>query len=160
MSRFVPPALLTAALLATAVATPVFAAEPPAAKTAPAASVGTGATAEPPAAKPKAVTAAPTGVVDPTQGAPETAGDEAAAVPPPRTSGDVAEVIVTAPDYGSREEVNEFHRQEFDRLDKLYGRKEKKETRSDVLSHASELDTGSTRNGMAADPLQKIINGN
>lgn len=156
MSRLKPSTALAASLialpLALGMASVARAAEPPAAA-APAAPVSIAPASVAPA------TGAPPAVVDPTATEEADApAPEPAKVPPPRTKGDIAEVIVTAPDYGSKEEVDEFHRQEFERLDKIYGRKETKETRSDVLSHASELDTGSTRNGMAADPMSKILN--
>lgn len=164
VSRLKPSAALAASLFALPLAIGPFvtgagmisiaqAAEPPAAAAqSPSAPVSIAPAAVAPTA------GNPPAVVDPTTGEADAPAPEAAKVPPPRTKGDIAEVIVTAPDYGSKEEVDEFHRQEFERLDKIYGRKETKETRSDVLSHASELDTGSTRNGMAADPLAKILN--
>ncbi|WP_211106039.1 hypothetical protein [Nitrospirillum iridis] len=69
------------------------------------------------------------------------------AVAPPRTEGPVDEIIITAPQFGSREEVEAFHKAEFERLDKLYGKHEEKRSRGDTLTKSPESNTGTTRDG-------------
>ncbi|WP_148293785.1 hypothetical protein [Azospirillum sp. B4] len=69
------------------------------------------------------------------------------AVAPPRTEGPVDEIIITAPQFGSREEVEAFHKAEFERLDKIYGKHEEKRSRGDTLTKTPEANTGTTRDG-------------
>ncbi|MDE1147561.1 MAG: hypothetical protein PW843_13245 [Azospirillaceae bacterium] len=69
------------------------------------------------------------------------------AIAPPRTEGPVDEIIVTAPQFGNRDEVEAFHREEFDRLDKIYGKHEEKRSRGDTLTKSPESNTGTTRDG-------------
>ncbi|ASG20949.1 hypothetical protein [Nitrospirillum viridazoti] len=69
------------------------------------------------------------------------------AVEPPRTDGPIDDIIITAPQFGNREEVEAFHKAEFERLDKIYGKHEEKRSRGDTLTKAPESNTGTTRDG-------------
>ncbi|MEA1650492.1 hypothetical protein UAJ10_15920 [Nitrospirillum sp. BR 11164] len=69
------------------------------------------------------------------------------AVEPPRTDGPIDDIIITAPQFGNREEVEAFHKAEFERLDKIYGKHEEKRSRGDTLTKAPEANTGTTRDG-------------
>ncbi|TWB44134.1 hypothetical protein [Nitrospirillum pindoramense] len=69
------------------------------------------------------------------------------AVEPPRTEGPIDDIIITAPQFGNREEVEAFHKAEFERLDKIYGKHEEKRSRGDNLTKSPETNTGTTRDG-------------
>ncbi|MEA1676696.1 hypothetical protein [Nitrospirillum sp. BR 11163] len=134
-ARSLPPLLGTAALALTVLAAPALAqtTQQPAAASAPQADA------------PKAgldKNGLPTSVVK--VAAPPKDPD---AVEPPRTDGPIDDIIITAPQFGNREEVEAFHKAEFERLDKIYGKHEEKRSRGDTLTKAPEANTGTTRDG-------------
>ncbi|MEC4594004.1 MULTISPECIES: hypothetical protein [Nitrospirillum] len=113
------------------------------------------AQAQQPAAAPAPQTDAPKPVLDknglPTSvvkvAAPPAPAKDPDAVEPPRTDGPIDDIIITAPQFGNREEVEAFHKAEFERLDKIYGKHEEKRSRGDTLTKAPESNTGTTRDG-------------
>ncbi|TWB16626.1 hypothetical protein FBZ89_11336 [Nitrospirillum amazonense] len=142
-ARPLPALLGTVALALTVLAGPARAQTAPAQQPATAPSTQSDAPPRPDAPKPGLdKNGLPTSVVK--VAAPPKDPD---AVEPPRTDGPIDEIIITAPQFGNREEVEAFHKAEFERLDKIYGKHEEKRSRGDTLTKAPEANTGTTRDG-------------